>query len=413
MTSPFSLFACAASEVTLERVRELLDQTIPESLTLEYKRQKPQEVARSIAAMANSYGGIVLVGVADDRSLVGVPEAEQVSIVNTCHDTLEPPWQPEVIALQVPGPESLFLLVLRIDHERAPRPILVRGAAPIRLPGRAATANRGQLRQLFLEGDTPSATQVNRMVQTPQLPQRPDGDPVFEFILRSGLTVPINTSAFWRPISEAAGNRLSVALGSSALGALSRAPFLRNGLNRARRLRLMSSLVDGVLSASLEVVVTVDLPSPRAAIDNCLRVAVDLNVTPERAPSGARRIGIGVLYALIDALFEGLTNAAVVEAVADIAGIAGIATEVVPQPVNLEFAAGHNVDELLDQGLLHLIPGAGSSRGASLIVNPSNDLRVPMERASQVDDFLREIAMDAGLEGMEACLGDLHKRAAI
>jgi hypothetical protein len=172
----------------------------------------------------------------------------------------------------------------------------------------------------------------------------------------------------------------------------------------------MSSLVDAVLSASLEVVVTVDLPSPRAAIDNCLRVAVDLNVTPERAPSGARRIGIGGLYALIDALFEAFTNAAVVEAVAD---IAGIATEVVPQPVNLEFAAGHNVDELLDQGLLHLIPGAGSSRGASLIVNPSNDLRVPMERASQVDDFLREIAMDAGLEGMEACLSDLHKRAAI
>jgi hypothetical protein len=410
VTSPFSLFACAASEVTLERVRELLDQTIPESLTLEYKRQKPQEVARSVAAMANSYGGIVLVGVADDRSLVGVPEAEQVSIVNACHDTLEPPWQPEVIALQVPEPEPLFLLVLRIDHERAPRPILVRGAAPIRLPGRAATANRGQLRQLFQEGDAPSATQVSRMVQTPQLPQRPDGEPVFEFILRSGLTVPINTSAFWRPISEAAGNRLSVALGSSALGALSPAPFLRNGLNRARRLRLMSSLVDAVLSASLEVVVTVDLPSPRAAIDNCLRVAVDLNVTPERAPSGARRIGIGGLYALIDALFEAFTNAAVVEAVAD---IAGIATEVVPQPVNLEFAAGHNVDELLDQGLLHLIPGAGSSRGASLIVNPSNDLRVPMERASQVDDFLREIAMDAGLEGMEACLSDLHKRAAI
>jgi hypothetical protein len=159
----------------------------------------------------------------------------------------------------------------------------------------------------------------------------------------------------------------------------------------------MSSLVDAVLSASLEVVVTVDLPSPRAAIDNCLRVAVDLNVTPERAPSGARRIGIGGLYALIDALFEAFTNAAVVEAVAD---IAGIATEVVPQPVNLEFAAGHNVDELLGQGLLHLIPGAGSSRGASLIVNPSNDLRVPMERASQVDDFLREGRRARGYGGL-------------
>jgi hypothetical protein len=68
-------------------------------------------------------------------------------------------------------------------------------------------------------------------------------------------------------------------------------------------------------------------------------------------------------------------------------GETGVATEVVPQPVNLEFVAGHNVDELLDQDLLHLIPGTGSSRGASLIVNPSNDLRVPMERAGQVTTF--------------------------
>jgi hypothetical protein len=31
-------------------------------------------------------------------------------------------------------------------------------------------------------------------------------------------------------------------------------------------------------------------------------------------------------------------------------GETGIATEVVPQPVNIELLAGHNVDELLDQG---------------------------------------------------------------
>jgi hypothetical protein len=73
------------------------------------------------------------------------------------------------------------------------------------------------------------------------------------------------------------------------------------------------------------------------------------------------------------------------------------------------FVAGHNVDQLLDNGRLRLIPEAGSSRGASLLVNPANDLRVLAERAGQVDDFLREIAMDAGLEGMEACLRDLHK----
>jgi predicted HTH transcriptional regulator len=64
VTSPFSLFACPASEVTLDRVRDLLDQTIPECLRLEYKQQKPRDIAKAVAALANTYGGIVLMSLA-------------------------------------------------------------------------------------------------------------------------------------------------------------------------------------------------------------------------------------------------------------------------------------------------------------------------------------------------------------
>jgi hypothetical protein len=110
------------------------------------------------------------------------------------------------------------------------------------------------------------------------------------------------------------------------------------------------------------------------------------------------------LHLLIDSLLQSLTDAGVIGAVAE---LAGIESEVVPQPVNVEFVAGRNVDELLEQRF-QLIPEAGGSRGASLLVSPAKDLRMPSERAAQVDDFLREIALDAGLTGMEQALIDHH-----
>jgi hypothetical protein len=149
-----------------------------------------------------------------------------------------------------------------------------------------------------------------------------------------------------------------------------------------------------------------NLPSPQTPIDSRLHLTVDLGVRPESGPSGKRRIAIDSLYALLEALLQSLTDASVLEAVAD---IAGIEPEVVPQPVNVEFVAGRNVDELLELSFL-LIPDAGNSRGASLLVDPGKDLRIPAERASQVADFLREIAMDAGLEGIEARLADLQRQ---
>jgi len=65
MTSTASLFRCAAVDVTLDRVRALVEQNQPESLTLEYKEGFSPRLVVSVAAMANSYGGLILVGVTD------------------------------------------------------------------------------------------------------------------------------------------------------------------------------------------------------------------------------------------------------------------------------------------------------------------------------------------------------------
>ena len=75
MTSLASLFACPAADVTLDRVRGLIGQDLPESLTLEYEEKFSSSLVTSVAAMANTYGGLLIVGVADqpgDGRLVGV-----------------------------------------------------------------------------------------------------------------------------------------------------------------------------------------------------------------------------------------------------------------------------------------------------------------------------------------------------
>jgi hypothetical protein len=54
MTPTASLFSCAGADVSLDRVRDLVGQGMPESLTLEYKQEFSKNLVTTVAAMANS-----------------------------------------------------------------------------------------------------------------------------------------------------------------------------------------------------------------------------------------------------------------------------------------------------------------------------------------------------------------------
>jgi hypothetical protein len=249
MTSVMSLFSCAFSDVTYERVQELVQQGMPESLTLEYKQQYTDKIPTSIAAMANTYGGIVLVGVAEGGAnrLVGVPEDTITRIVNACHG-LEPPWQPEIVPVQLPSRPDSFILVVRIDSAQAPRPLLQRGAAPIRLHGRNSVADRSRLESLF--GQASVAQNVSRFqVPAPQISYDSSGEPEADFIVSTGLAIPLSNDAAWRPLSERGVGNLASSLNGSPLcdrlqgwnREIAREqfkPFSLAGLNRSRHARL-------------------------------------------------------------------------------------------------------------------------------------------------------------------------------
>jgi hypothetical protein len=54
------------------------------------------------------------------------------------------------------------------------------------------------------------------------------------------------------------------------------------------------------------------------------------------------------------------------------------------------------------------IEDAGASQGALLLADPALDLRQESERRTQVDTWLVQIALDSGLQGMEALLDRYH-----
>lgn len=422
MTSTASLFACRADDVTLERVRELVAIGQPESLTLEYKESYAQKIPDSVAAMANSYGGLILVGVTErnvpDR-ITGVPEPTIVQIVNACHQKLEPPWEPEIIPVALPGTDGLMVLVVRVDPAKAPRPLLISGAAPIRLHGRNAVADLSRLTQLVNEA-APQTVATGMRLPPAELPRGDDGQEAADFVVRTGMFVPVDASATWSPLSERGVQALADALNSSPLhramlhwcssmgdGGLN--PFHRSGFNRARNVRLLwQGGPGGGAPFPLEAIAKVDLPAAYGAAVSHLQVTLEVFVRISHTTSsqpGSLRLSVAQLYELVDALAASLVDE---PATAALAVLAGIDPLVVPQPIGLDFKSSTDVPKLLAGNGLTSILDAGTSRGASLLADPGVDQRDPAERQALIDSWLQQISLDAGLLGMEKILEQLH-----
>jgi Putative DNA-binding domain len=418
-----SLFACSPADATLQRVRDLVAQDLPESLTLEYKERYSPSLVKSVGAMANTYGGLILVGVTDQPGpgrLAGVPEAAVVQIANACHETLEPPWEPEIIPVpltdEAAGP---YVLVIRVDQARAPRPVLIGGAAPIRLLGRNATADCARLAQLF--GETPlQLRSAGRRLNPPDLPTAADGSPAADFVIRTGLLVPVVVAATWRPLSERGVGLLADALNSSplqpmlvhwctGLGIGGFTPFGRSGFNRARHARLAwRGAMETEPRHPVEAIAVADLPAAYGAPATTLTFTLDViirvssHIAASRPPGAASafRLPVPDLYATLDAMLASLADPAVVNA---LAGLAGIDPVIVPPPANLDFVTGPVVGDLLYPGGLTQIPDAGPSHGANLLANPTLDLAAAGDRRAQLDDWLQQIALDAGSAGWRNC----------
>jgi len=88
-----------------KELKELISEG--ESATLEFKRKatSPQKLAREIAALVNSSGGYLLIGVDDDGTIVGIRcEKSEIDILTqTCNFHIHPPAEPIVEIIDYKG----------------------------------------------------------------------------------------------------------------------------------------------------------------------------------------------------------------------------------------------------------------------------------------------------------------------
>ncbi|WP_371611780.1 AlbA family DNA-binding domain-containing protein [Streptomyces clavifer] len=421
-----SLFAASAADLTIERIRALAarpDQV--ESLTLEFKREYSKSMVKTIAAMANTYGGMILVGVNDKvepgvERVVGVDAQEEIDkIASGCREKFDPPWEPTFIPVPFNDGTGRAVVVIRVDADVAPRPLLIDLQAPIRLSGQNSIADRDRLLKLAREDPSAGVLPMGQNIMSPNLERDREGYLTADFILRTGFNLPMGEAGAWRPLSERTVAALAQALNNSAFPAALRTlghgsfssamGFQQHGYNRSRTARLVyRALSNSSVPHPVEAVVTVALPevygtstvaTATVTIDVISRVRRYVDTLEVGAPGEKYRYPVPNLLDLLEGILKTTVDPKVVS---EIARITDIDPALVAQPRELHLVAGHQVKELLRTEILQEIPDAGTSAGGVFRANPSLDLRDIADRQEQVDDWIRQLGLDAGLTGMEA-----------
>lgn len=233
MTTPWTLYTAPLDDVTPELLGAFLaqqqdDRLALESSTLELKRERRgANVARAIAGLANTGGGIVLLGVDEEHPLLedspGVPPDELVAVLSQCQTLLSPPLTPDIVPVRVPGRDTV-VLVIRVGADPAVQPVVMGGCVFVRAPGQTSPASRDQIIDLVQRRAGSRAGSGGHHLGSMYMPRQGgedarvwDGDLALRFAsavyLRPGISRPVLLGSAQRQAVDAA-------VGSSALAEL-------------------------------------------------------------------------------------------------------------------------------------------------------------------------------------------------
>ena len=114
------------ADVTFDDIQAFCEQQTAEGLQLDYKEQIPNDLAKTVAAFANTRGGLLLLGIAADKTtnkpkvpIQGMDGAVGLSerITQICRDGIHPGIIPEISSpITVPDSENKVVLALRVDE---------------------------------------------------------------------------------------------------------------------------------------------------------------------------------------------------------------------------------------------------------------------------------------------------------
>jgi len=145
-------------EWDLSRIQQLVTDNDLERARIEYKRElgNGNKALEAIAALANTFGGVVLIGVDETKQgtgkLTGVDAGERDRLARLCWDQLVPPFNPQIIPIRL-DPSDKYVLAVVVDPEHTRRPVMLTqgNKVLIRLEGNNKPADWYRLRELFAE----------------------------------------------------------------------------------------------------------------------------------------------------------------------------------------------------------------------------------------------------------------------
>jgi Putative DNA-binding domain len=151
-------FSPSLEEWGLDRLRRLVSENDLERGRIEYKRElgNGRTALEAIAALANSFGGVVLVGVDEAKQgpdrIVGVDAGERDRLVSLCWSQLVPPFSPDIIPIKLDEPgRFVFAVIVDSDYVRRPVMLTQGNKVLVRLEDKNVAPDWYRLRDLFLE----------------------------------------------------------------------------------------------------------------------------------------------------------------------------------------------------------------------------------------------------------------------
>jgi len=412
----------SSGEWNLDRLRQLVSQHDLEGGRIEYKRElgNGNQTLEAIAALSNTFGGIVLIGVDETKQgvdrLTGVEASDRDRLSRMCWDKLVPPFNPEIVPIKLAnGNRIVLVVIISPDYIRRPVMLTQGNKIPVRIEGHNVPADWYRLRDLFTEQPA-SVTRLALPADHGPYTADPDDFPLPALCIRGRLLL---AGPRGRPLYVTESSRADV------MAALSNEDSLLTGAHSALS-HIMHIWTDGtwqsggwklegrasthmvnlrwyatgpndqrICQARLTMVLT---QSPSQG--DSLLVIADITLKHPKSAWLADHLDISEVRQLMLAILATLWGS-----LGDTASISVLGLPLGP-PATLSLTVS-TVQESLSSGsyLSHyisfdpgqLIPGNTPSSWTSLpTVQPDHSLFSPIEQERLVNDWIAYLAIDNG-----------------
>lgn len=130
-------------KLCVDDIKTLLDDLEGENFFFEFKSDKvsPKKIVKEISAFANTYGGYILLGVEDDKTITGCSGWTEHKIATTIHDSLSPTPMFELKSFDLDGKT---IVVIKVEEGQMPPYITSGGEIVERISSSSCPVNTSE-----------------------------------------------------------------------------------------------------------------------------------------------------------------------------------------------------------------------------------------------------------------------------